>query len=450
MIRFSAARVLTMTLVMASFALASGHVVNAQAVGAPPADFGAAPSGEIPILFNDHHVYSKPDKLRQNRVLAALVRKGAILVPLRSLFEQMGATVSFDKATRTVDVTKPGADVKVTLGKPIVTINGEDRPLDVPPEMYKGAIVVPLRVLSEGMGAYVQWIGEKRLVVVRYFEAPSPTAPPTAPPTNAPTTPPTAAPTAPPTASPAPTAKPKEYEKFVSADYDIGPLVYNEISPGTSAQNSFEAKAGAEFPLVGQTFLLQGTYRHLQYDHFADLPNSGCAPGDTSCNTVVGSSAFQTGACPSTDPGCVNVFGAGGLEAYNGLGQAYVPGFQAREDQATVGLGVKILDPRVYLSIGGFFQHYNYLGIPNLSGIGAGLDKLAGFRTALLDLRQRVVLPERLGQLHVSELGVSRTARRHDDSAQLQRTQVRCRCGNRSRQVAPVHRSRLLGRPLSR
>jgi len=114
-------------------------------------DFGSPPSGEIPILFNDHHVYAKPDKLRANRVLAALVKNGTILVPLRSMFEQMGATVSFDPATQSVDVTKAGADVKVTVGKPIVTINGEDRPLDVPPEIYRGVLVVPVRVISEGL-----------------------------------------------------------------------------------------------------------------------------------------------------------------------------------------------------------------------------------------------------------------------------------------------------------
>ncbi|MBV9648440.1 MAG: hypothetical protein JO043_13315, partial [Candidatus Eremiobacteraeota bacterium] len=49
----------------------------------PPADFGSPPSGEIPILFNDHHVYTKPDRLKQERVLAALVRGNTILVPLR-------------------------------------------------------------------------------------------------------------------------------------------------------------------------------------------------------------------------------------------------------------------------------------------------------------------------------------------------------------------------------
>ena len=41
---------------------------------APPTNFGEPPPGEIPILFNDRHVYAKPDRLKENRVLAALVR----------------------------------------------------------------------------------------------------------------------------------------------------------------------------------------------------------------------------------------------------------------------------------------------------------------------------------------------------------------------------------------
>jgi len=92
------------------------------------------------------------------------------------MFEQMGATVSFDASTKTVTVSKAGAEVKVTVGKPEVIINGESRPLDVPPMMYQGVVLVPVRVISEGMGAYVLWVADKRLVVVRYI-------PPTPPPT---------------------------------------------------------------------------------------------------------------------------------------------------------------------------------------------------------------------------------------------------------------------------
>jgi len=56
----------------------------------PPMSFGTPPTGSVPILFNDHHVYAKPTDLKQGRVLAALVRGGSILVPLRSMFEEMG------------------------------------------------------------------------------------------------------------------------------------------------------------------------------------------------------------------------------------------------------------------------------------------------------------------------------------------------------------------------
>src|SRR5579863_182621 len=159
-------------------------------MAAPPANFGSPPSGQIPILYNDHHVYTKPDVLKQARVLAALVRGGTLLIPLRSMFEQMGATVSYDAGSKTVTVSKPGAEVKVTVGKPEVIINGESRPLDVPPIIYQGNVLVPVRVISEGMGAYVLWVADRHLVVVRYIPATPPPSPAPPPPSAAPPPPP--------------------------------------------------------------------------------------------------------------------------------------------------------------------------------------------------------------------------------------------------------------------
>ena len=107
------------------------------------------------------------------------------------MFEQMGATVSYDPGSQTATVSKAGAEVKVTVGKPEVIINGESRPLDVPPILYHGDVLVPVRVISEGMGGYVQWVPDRRLVVVRYIPA-------TPPPPEAPPPPPEAAPPPPP------------------------------------------------------------------------------------------------------------------------------------------------------------------------------------------------------------------------------------------------------------
>ena len=180
-----------------SLALAETQATPVAQATVPPADFGAPPSGEIPILYNDHHVYATPDLLKQGRVLAALARNGTLYVPLRSMFEQMGAAVSYDSSSKTATVSKPGAEVVVTVGKPEVIINGESRPLDVPPIVYRGVVMVPVRVISEGMGGYVQWVPDRRLVVVRYI-------PPTPPPTEAPPPPVPEATVAPPPATPKP------------------------------------------------------------------------------------------------------------------------------------------------------------------------------------------------------------------------------------------------------
>jgi len=324
----------------------------------PPADFGTPPSGEVPILFNDRHVYSKPDRLKANRVLAALVRGNTILIPLRSMFEQMGATVSYDPASKTVDVSKPGSDVKVTVGRPEVVINGESRPLDVPPEIYKGSVVVPVRVISEGMGAYVQWVPDRRIVVVRYVPAPIQTPPPT------PTPSPVATPAATPVPTPTPTATPvpkNPYEHFIVGDYVFSPKVYNEFSPGhTGKGGSYAARGAVEFPAFGLPWMLEGDYRSYSYPH-----NNNFSPSQVA--GVPGVSNPACGPAGLTGEGCVTVIG--------GYGQTNVPSFTARDTDFDGRLGLKIAEPRIYIGVGYLHREENY-GYPKQNGFGFGAEKL--------------------------------------------------------------------------
>ena len=370
-------RALAVAAVAATTAFPAGAV--AQAPNATPS-FGSPPSGEIPILFNDQHVYAKPDLLRSGRVLAALVRGGVIFVPLRSMFEQLGATVSWDAATRTADVSKPGSDVKVTVGRAVVVINGEDRPLDVPPTMYRGVVVVPVRVISEAMGAYVQWVPERRVVVVRYVSAPVPPPATTPAPTAVPAAPPPPAATPVPTPTPSPAPPVRHNEVFVAGDFLFSPKLYNEASPGTSATGSYDVRGAAEFSLFGLPAMIEGDYRHYRFQHAANQVVGACAPatpGVTGCGTVVGNQVYNTGLCPSaTDPGCVTVAGYQNIIAFNGLGQAYVPAFTGQEDEGDVRLGFRVFEPRVYVGAAYLAKTYNYLGYPRISGAGFGITKL--------------------------------------------------------------------------
>jgi hypothetical protein len=297
---------------------------------APPADFGSPPSGTIPILYNDHHVYAKPDVLREDRVLAALVRGNVVLIPLRSMFEQMGATVSYDPSTRTVTVQKPGAQVVVTVGRPSVVINGESRPLDVPPIIYHGTVLVPVRVISEGMGAYVQWLQDRHLVVVRYL-------PPTPPPPPPATPPPAVSPPPP----PPPTPPPAYHDIYLAGDYIISPKIYNEFSPGNTGTSSYALRGALEFNTGTIGWMVAGDYRNFQYPH--------------DCASV-------------TDPECL-------VTDIGGAGQSFVPAFSARDQDVDARLGLRIADPRIYLGVGYLWRWNNY-GYPTMNGWGFGAEKL--------------------------------------------------------------------------
>ncbi|HZY95574.1 MAG TPA: copper amine oxidase N-terminal domain-containing protein [Candidatus Cybelea sp.] len=250
-------------LIGASSALAETQATPV-AQASPAADFGSPPSGQIPILYNDRHVYTRPDILKQGRVLAALVRGGTILIPLRSMFEQMGATVSYDSGSKTATVSKAGAEVKVTVGKPEVIINGESRPLDVPPIVYHGDVLVPVRVISEGMGAYVQWVPDRRLVVVRYIPA-------TPPPTEAPP-PPAPQETVAPPPPPSPTPFPVSIHGYVRSFYFTRQNASNNPGAQFNFSESKYSSAGVNQATWNSAIALGGDY---------NFPNSGWDIGGT-------------------------------------------------------------------------------------------------------------------------------------------------------------------------
>lgn len=329
--------------------MATSGVVVADAM----ADFGSPPSGEVPIIYNDHHVYVNPDTLRQGRVLGALVSHGAVLVPLRSMFEQMGATVTYDPGSKSVDAKKDGAEVQVTLGKNEVIINGESRPLDVPPMMYRGTLMVPIRVISEGLGAYVEWEPTQRLVVVRY-QPPTPVPTPAA--TEVPTPVPTTAPT--PTPTPAPAV---QNLGFIQAGVTFG-KVYNEFSDGStdafgnSGPNGTSSGSGISYPLV-----IAGAYEFhpfaLKVDFRQDVYNT--------TNNAIGPSG-GTGTAFTTIDG----------------GTAIVDQFRAK--QSTIDGRLEYMFGTSQIGVGvGYLQAANNYGYPTLHAFGAGLEKLPSFDTGL-------------------------------------------------------------------
>ena len=108
-----------------------------------------------------------------------------MLVPLRGVFEQLGANVDYDARTQHIVAIRGTQIVELTIGSRQATVNGAPRLLDVPAFTMGGRTMVPLRFISESLGADVQWNAASQTILIGTAGA-APAPPPYAQP--APTT----------------------------------------------------------------------------------------------------------------------------------------------------------------------------------------------------------------------------------------------------------------------
>lgn len=96
-----------------------------------------------------------------------VIENGRTLVPLRAIFETMGATVGWNDATRTVTATRGSDTIQLTLGDKTLYKNGKAvMTMDVPAKSLNGRTVVPARAVAEAFGAQVGWINSARIVTI--------------------------------------------------------------------------------------------------------------------------------------------------------------------------------------------------------------------------------------------------------------------------------------------
>ncbi len=89
-----------------------------------------------------------------------------ILVPMRGVFERMGAQLRWDQAMRQVTAERNGKSVVLTMGKNQAEVDGAMIPLDQPATSVQGRVMVPLRFLSTSLGVKVDWLAADRTVAL--------------------------------------------------------------------------------------------------------------------------------------------------------------------------------------------------------------------------------------------------------------------------------------------
>jgi len=118
------------------------------------------------------------EEIRKRGILVTLNGKGLstkqqpllvasqVVVPMRAIFEELGAQLNWDPRHQTITATKGSKEIKLQLGSADALINGSKVVLAVKPQILNNTTMVPVRFVSEALGADVIWDGPSRTVII--------------------------------------------------------------------------------------------------------------------------------------------------------------------------------------------------------------------------------------------------------------------------------------------
>ncbi|HBC93684.1 MAG TPA: hypothetical protein DCZ10_12530 [Pelotomaculum sp.] len=98
--------------------------------------------------------------------VSPIIEDGRTLVPLRAIFEAMGATVNWDQDSQAATAVKGDTTVELKIGATTPTINGQVKQLDVPAKIIDGRTLAPLRFVGEAFGGTVEWNQELQAITM--------------------------------------------------------------------------------------------------------------------------------------------------------------------------------------------------------------------------------------------------------------------------------------------
>ncbi|PRO67219.1 NlpC/P60 family protein [Alkalicoccus urumqiensis] len=96
----------------------------------------------------------------------AVKTDGRTLVPMRAIFEELGATVQWDNSTKTATGNLDGSEVALSIGEETAYADGSAVTLDQPADIVDGRTMVPLRFVGESLGAVVHWDNSTQTVQI--------------------------------------------------------------------------------------------------------------------------------------------------------------------------------------------------------------------------------------------------------------------------------------------
>ena len=119
---------------------------------------------EDPYVIDSISVYVNGTELTLD--VPPMLENDRTLVPMRAIFEALGAEVSWDEESRTIVAVRGDTTVFMQVDDWYMSVNDEWIALDAPPRIVNDRTLIPLRAVAEALGAQVGWDEEMQTVTV--------------------------------------------------------------------------------------------------------------------------------------------------------------------------------------------------------------------------------------------------------------------------------------------
>ena len=138
-------------------------MIGASTAFAAPDTDDAQATSEISVEINGQAIsFDVPPQIINDRTM----------VPMRKIFETLGAKVEWLAQTRQILAIKGEDAIVMQIDAPVILKNSfadgnEERvALDVAPIIIDGRTLVPVRAVSESLNATVEWLGDTKTVQI--------------------------------------------------------------------------------------------------------------------------------------------------------------------------------------------------------------------------------------------------------------------------------------------
>lgn len=110
----------------------------------------------IPVSANDEISVLLDGQILEFDVQPQIIN-GRTMVPMRRIFESLGASVEWENDTQLIRAKKQDKMVVMQINSPVISVNGYNVTLDVSPQLIGGRTLVPVRAVAESFDIHVLW-----------------------------------------------------------------------------------------------------------------------------------------------------------------------------------------------------------------------------------------------------------------------------------------------------